>query len=1070
MMETAEPSDISNTLESIGELAEQAAAEGFYSLQDVGLLIVEALSALPTASVTTGLLTALARLSECFSEYSFGAESAIPDIIGIISHPNLQIALTEDELTALAEQLTTDLTAGAWPIDEEEATPEAAEDGATSSSLSKETMELVELLEMEAALIQRLLCAIDLDTAGATDPLASLADNLERYVNASKMAGFEGLALICEHIGRNVQLCRDQPERFAAPQLQALQDWIANVARYLSGFNETGAGMPMLAQLGHTDWPQPITMEAAAILMALLQATGSDADNSAPAISRIELATPEDVTLALPDDVNHELLAILLQELPVQTQAFSTALQALKTGGSLADLDTAQRIAHNVKGAANTVGIKGVAQLTHYLEDVLVACAEQHTLPEAGLLYTLIEAADCLEAMSESLLGQSPPPDNATAVLQAILDWAKRIELNGLDEIAATAPPPQPLATPAEAAATEVVPTDAADKQQAPMVRIEAEQLEQLFRQAGENIIINSQANERLRRMKNQLQAMQEQFELLRRLGDELEQLTDLKDLSGRSLSPDKPLHDALEMDQYNELHTASRRMVEAAFDAREMNLDASKDLAEMYRLLEDQQRLVTETQETIMAARLVPISSIFHRLQRSLRQTCRLTGKDCELELTGEQMMVDGNTPNAMIDPIMHLLRNAVDHGIEDPQERLSLGKSAQGNITIDFARDGNYIVVRVRDDGRGLDYAAIRQVAEQRGVLSPGQTASEAELQQVILRPNFSTRTEATQTSGRGVGMDVVNYQIQAQGGSLALHSVAGVGLTVEMKIPLPLSRSHALLTHIGPYRIALANKGIRQILFAAPEDFSDSPDGKQLLIEDSLYPVITLNKLLHLPDQRPVGQFHQTALLVQGLQQSWAVMVDSIADGLDIVIKNFGFYIKKIPGFIGATILGDGAVAPVVDLPELLLMADSNADYAAFLNFADPLPLTANLPKVLVVDDSLSQRRALEQLLQDAGYHVQTARDGIEAAEQLDTFTPDIVLTDLEMPRMNGIEFASHIRIRDKFSRLPVIMITSRTTQMHRKMAEAAGISLYLVKPVREDDLLAQMQHLIDSHATA
>ncbi|MDD5274436.1 MAG: ATP-binding protein, partial [Methylovulum sp.] len=833
--------------------------------------------------------------------------------------------------------------------------------------------------------------------------LETLGDNLERYVNAANMAGFEGLALVCGHVNSNIRLYRDNPGLFAAPQWQALQDWVANVTDYLSHFNETGAGVAMLPQLGDAAWLLPIGMETAAAIMVRLQSTGNEASNGEPGV-RKQTATADDITLALPEDVNQELLDILLQELPIQTQAFSTAIQSLHTGGSLADLDAAQRIAHNLKGAANTVGIKGIAQLTHYLEDVLVACAQQQQLPTSGLLDSLIAAADCLEAMSESLAEMAPPPDEAMVVLQNILDWANRIDSEGIEVVVSAATmsmtniPPIPTHTDTAITQAEAEPSE---KPQAAMVRIEAEQLDRLFRQAGENIIINTQANERLRRMKGHLQTMQEQFDLLRRLADELEQLVDLKDLSGNPAAASAAQHDALEMDQYNELHTASRRMVEAAFDARELSRDTGKELEEMGRLLEDQQRLATETQETVMATRLVPINSIFQRLQRSLRQTCRLTGKECDLEFTGDQMMVHGDTPNAMIDPIMHLLRNAVDHGIESGAERLALGKPAQGKITVDFERDGNHILVRVRDDGRGLDFAAIRAMAEQRGVIAPGQAASEDDLKQVILRPNFSTRTEATQTSGRGVGMDVVNYQVQAQGGTLALHSVPGQGLTVEMKIPLPLSRSHALLAQLGPYRVALANKGIRQILFAADGELVEADGGQQLHIDGNSYPAITLSRLLNLPEHHKPGQPYRSALLVQNGQQTTAVMLDAVTHGLDIVVKDFGFYIKKIPGFIGATILGDGLVAPVLDIPELLLMADGTDAYAAYFDHAELLPQAPLLPTVLVVDDSLSQRRALEQLLHDAGFQVTTARDGIEAAEQLDTFTPDIVLTDLEMP---------------------------------------------------------------------
>ncbi len=1049
--------------ETISQLAEQVAVEGFYGLQEVGLRIVEAINHLSPNTVSPELFASLADLPDIFTEYCFGVETTIPNIIHTLSHPDLQILLTDDTLVALEnrlkrEQLVEDLLADE-NLDEDDF---FADLNILTPSSSEETAERVELLVMEAALIERLLLALDPNVPERlTESLVMLSDTLERYEHSANSAGFEGLAMICEQVNANVRDFYREPHQFTVEQWQALQTWISNVSDYLAHCNDIGAGLQMLPQLGESVWPVPISMAAAMAILAKLQASGDDEP-----IVRKQTATLDDVSLDLPEEVNQELLDILLQELPVQIQGFSAAILGLQTGGSLADLETAQRIAHTVKGAANTVGIKGIAELTHYLEDILMACAQHQKLPGSGLLNTLIDAADGLEAMCESLTEQMSAPEDALSILQNVLDWANRMDAEGIDDIDMTAV--QLTDTAAEDVEQTAI-VEQTDKAQAAMVRVAVEQMEDFFRQAGENIILNSQANERLRRIKNHLQAMQSQFELLRRLGDELDQLIDLKDLSGRSLLNSAAPFDALEMDQYNELHTASRRMVEAAFDARELNLDASKELEAMNKLLEDQQRLATETQEAIMKTRLVPVASITPRLQRSLRQTCRLTGKQCDLVVSGESLMVDGDTLNTLLDPLMHLLRNAVDHGIENAQARLNRGKSERGNISIEFEREGNDVVVRVRDDGRGLDYAAIRDAAEQRGVITADQTLTEDDLQRLILRPNFSTRTRITQTSGRGVGMDVVNYQVLAQGGTLALHSVLGQGLTVDIQMPLPVSRSHALLTTIGPYRLAISNKGIKQILFVDSTGLTQTDSGEKLMVDDAIYPVISLNKLLNLPDYRKTGQTSRAALLVQNNAQVTAVLLDTLTDSLDIVIKTMGHYVKKIPGFMGAAIMGDGTVAPVLDVPALLRTVGAVDVYLEDYQNDDAFAVSP-LPTVLVVDDSLSQRRALEQLLHDAGFQVATARDGIEAAEYLTETTPDIVLTDLEMPRMNGIELTAHIRTRDKLKVLPVIMITSRTTQAHRKLAEDAGINAYLVKPVREDNLLATIQQLIEASAAA
>ena len=317
----------------------------------------------------------------------------------------------------------------------------------------------------------------------------------------------------------------------------------------------------------------------------------------------------------------------------------------------------------------------------------------------------------------------------------------------------------------------------------------------------------------------------------------------------------------------------------------------------------------------------------------------------------------------------------------------------------------------------------------------------------------------------------MDVVHHQVLTQGGTLSLQSEYGKGLDVAMSIPLPLSRAHALLTQIGSYQVAVSSKGIKQILFVAADALSLHDGRFYLQLQDDNYPAVYLANLMNIsvPD-RSAKKLH-TVLLVQNNEQITAVLLDAITDSLDVIIKNLGHYIKKIPGYTGAAIMGDGSVAPVLDLPELIRTADAslyaNQDLSDDSFIASP---ASHLPTVLVVDDSLSQRRALEQLLEDAGFQVKTARDGMDAADQLVEFIPDIVLTDLEMPRMNGLELATHIRSRENIKHLPVIMITSRTTQAHRKLAEEAGVNAYLVKPVREDDLLENIQMALATPAMA
>ncbi len=1070
----------SNTSEQVSEkqitiveqLADQAAAEGLYSLQDVNLLLAESLREIITAdnAVDSGLISILSDWSGLLCSYRAEPQTGAEAIVNFLRYPGLNISMGDDEFDMLQEQLTSE-GAASIVIPEQPLTVETpskeqeiiASSKEPSASVSRVAQELVDLLMMESEQIRFHLQSIAIgDSESALTGLQEAGDELERFANMAKTAGFEGLSLVSSHVLQNIQRFIEQIDSFTSERLDLVLEWLEQVQEYLPSFSDSDAGQLIVTGLIDEQWVSPLPFEEMAAILLQIRTESSDVCSQTEA-ARKDTATDEDVSLALPDDVNQELLELLLQELPIHTQQFSEAVQRLQVGGNEKDVQLAQRVAHTLKGSANTVGIKGIAVLTHQLEDILIACANEQKLPSRALANSLINASDCLESMSEALLGTSSPPADAKAVLQEVLDWANRIDKEGLPDVdSEEAAPERQIAS-----GTETEPTESAtpEQAQATVVRVSGEQIETLFRVSGESIIINSQAHETSRRMRNQLIAMQVQFDLLRQLGAELEQLIDLRDFTGRSLGAIGTGIDAMEMDQYNELHTASRRMAEAAIDAREISQDVNKELDRLNELLDDQQRQVIEVQEVVMQTRLVSISTIAPRLQRSLRQTCRMTGKDSELVLTGENLQIDGDTLNALVDPLMHILRNAIDHGIESADERVAQGKSKTGKLVFEFDREGNNILVRCRDDGKGLDYGAIRAAAEKRGLLKSGEEISEDELKRYILRPNFSSRTVSTQTSGRGVGMDAVRAQIINMGGTLTLNSVQGHGMTIELRVPLPLSLTYALLTYVGRFRVAIANKGISQIIYsAAGEVVNDDKNVETLHLDGNTYPVARLMDLLHVPDSRKIPRPYAAILMVEDEDKTMAVLIDAIQDSLDVVIKGLGQYIGKIPGYIGATILGDGAVTPVLDVSELL-RAPAYALAGVLPELMEAAEPVSMLPTVLVVDDSLSQRRALEQLLTDAGFRVRTSRDGIEAAETLANFKPDAILTDLEMPRMNGIELASHIRAQEKIKHLPVIMITSRTTQKHRQMAEEAGVDAYFTKPVRDEDLLIKMQNLMD-----
>ncbi len=786
-------------------------------------------------------------------------------------------------------------------------------------------------------------------------------------------------------------------------------------------------------------------------------------------------ATVEDISLSLPDDVDPELLDGLLQELPAQTAEFAGAVQRLGSGqGGVDELQVAQRVAHTLKGAANTVGVPGIANLTHHLEDILLALSKQAVLPGAALREVLQSASDCLEMMSEALLGQSPAPAESLGVLQSVLDWANRIDRDGA-EIAAAGPQSPASAPSAVQPAAEVkaepaqapAPAEKAKAGSGPMVRVPANLVDELLRLVGEIIILTGQVHERVQRAVDQSRALQDQNALLQQLGAELEQIIDVRDIALPQQQGGGPVEfDPLEMDQYNELHTVSRRLVEAATDSREMGRAVEAHLVTLNDMLTQQGRLNRETQHAVMHTRMIAVQTIVPRLQRNVRQASRTSGKRVALECVGVDTMMDSDVINDLVDPLMHMLRNAVDHGIEEEADRISAGKDPEGKIRLEFQREGNHVRVRLSDDGAGLDWARIREVAASRKLIGEGQALTEAELCQLILRPNFSTRTAATQLSGRGIGLDAVRSRIARLGGSLSVRSETGKGCRFEMRLPLTLVSTHALLVRARDRLLAVSNRGVEQILHPGSGEERRNGEEHTFSIGDEVYPATTLASIIGLPhDRKKNGSDASPVMIVQSENGPKAVFVDSIVDSRDLVIKSLGRYIPKLRGIAGATILGDGSVTPVLDLPELLRMPAASGFRMDPMQEETELTEAAEsgLPYALVVDDSLSARRALAQFIGDSGFEVGTARDGLEAIDLINAKRPDVVLLDLEMPRMNGLELTTHIRANSATRGLPIVMITSRSTEKHRRQALAAGVNQYLTKPYSEDELIGCVETL-------
>ena len=1078
--------------QALNKIGKAVAASGFLGLYDVCLLLEERVTALGRecelpSDAQAELLATWPHLAHEYllapdindsaellvtylrdSRWPALLEQAEEDVL-----LSLLVAETGQEPTGL-EAEGGETFALAEPCEPPEARPLDGETDMPPPELSSGLRELVELLATELTLMHERIAELtpnllvsDSPSETRADALDSLCDEVGRFAEAAEAVGFTGLRHIAENFRLNLRAYTDREACLTEADVDSFKTWCTLATEYLESFSQRESCAALVDFARSTLWPKPLLEPDSSELVALLIApTLGDVEEQTEA--RPTVASAGDVSLRLPDDVDPALLDGLLLELPVQTADFSEAVQKLSTGeGTLGDVEAAQRAAHTLKGAANTVGVRGIATLTHHLEDILLASTKESVIPSKALCNVLMLASDCLENMSEAVLGMSEPPEEAVGVLQQVLDWANRVDVEGLateetESAPYTAAQTQPV--PRQAQSDVDDDTDSKPLPAVPMVRVPAPLLDELLRLVGETMTLTSQVQERVDQTRTQTHHMHEQLEMLSELGQELEQLIDLRDMSTpRQRLGASDEFDPLELDQYNELHTCTRRLVEAATDAGVMGKALVGRLSGLEDMLADHGRLNRESQEAVLQTRMVSVRSVLPRLHRSVRQTCRVTGKTAELHVSGADAMVDSDVLSDLVDPLMHILRNAVDHGVEDPEERLAHDKPAAGRIDLSFQREGNTLVVRCRDDGRGLDLALLRRLAVEQGVIEADALLTDTELSRLILEPSFSTRTDVTQVSGRGIGMSAVYSQVTRLGGALDIASEMGEGCVIKMRLPVTLISTHALLVRGRRSIFAVSNRGLEQILHPGAGELEQVGDELVLSVGVEEYTAYPLEHLVGIPGERRRRKRRpRPMLLIRADTATCAVLVEEVIDSRDLVIKNLGKYVPKLRGVAGATILGDGSVAPVLDLPELLRAPAKMAEHEEAVESLVQ-SMETELPTALVVDDSLSARRSLAQFMEDSGFNVRTARDGLEAIEVLRAKRPDILLVDMEMPRMNGLELTSHVRSQADTRNVPIIMITSRSTQKHRKQAESAGVDAYMTKPFSEEQLLQRIENI-------
>ena len=753
-----------------------------------------------------------------------------------------------------------------------------------------------------------------------------------------------------------------------------------------------------------------------------------------------------------------ELLDIFLEEAAdILDSSGSALLRWQAEPGSRQEVETLLRDLHTLKGGARMVEIGPIGDLAHELEFLYEGLSAGLLAPTPELFALLQGCHDRLAQMIDAVAEGLP-----VGSVDKLIERIKSL-VHPSDE------PVTPVALPAGKA--EAVADPAAD-----MVKISADLLDDLVNLAGETSIFRGRIEQQVKDARIALSEMETTIERMR---DQLRRLD--SETQGRLLSRQQAEaerlgyeeFDPLEMDRHSQLQQLARALSESASDLLDLKDTLERRNQDAHNLLQQQARINTELQEGLMRTRMVPFERMLPRLKRIVRQVAGELGKDVEFIVGNAEGEMDRNVLERMAAPLEHMLRNAVDHGLESREVRLAAGKPEKGRITLDLTHEGGDIVFDMRDDGAGVPLEAVRRKAIKRGLLAPHQEISDRDVLQFILQPGFSTAEKITQISGRGVGMDVVHEEVRQLGGSMVIDSTPGMGVHFRIRLPFTVSVNRALMVHCADDQYAIPLNTIEGLVRVLPHELAGhyQQDPAHYEYGGQRYELFYLGDLLHTASRpKLLGQYQPVpVLLVHCNERRVAVHVDAMAGTREIVVKGLGPQFSGVQGVTGATILGDGHVVLIIDL-----LAHIRARQPALPAQAVDAPLVLNDPLkkrpllVLVVDDSVTVRKVTSRLLERNGMNVLTAKDGIDALAILEEHTPDLMLLDIEMPRMDGFEVAIQIRNDPRLMRLPIIMITSRTGQKHRDRAMAIGVNDYLGKPYQESVLLESIAYWSKSHA--
>jgi chemosensory pili system protein ChpA (sensor histidine kinase/response regulator) len=962
-----------------------------------------------------------------------------------------------------------------------------------------------------------------------TEALADAHRQAHNIKGAASMVGLAGLSHIAFHLEHALDDVANGGLRLDDETARLLRDTVARIEAYLDASaggtppdesfmeelprayarlrggptaDETQPDLHLATPTAETqvdvdlemEAPEPETVEIGSSEAPIPSGPVASEEPAQEATEPTAAAAPAEPDFG-PDEVSPELAEVFALEADEHLRTMSSLLPALER--QPADKDLLQQIrrsAHTLKGAAAMVGFRNITQLAHRMEDLLDALYEGRGEITAERIKLLFAATDALEDMAagrcdraaaQALYGRFQdvlaelPAGPAPAAPEAAGNPDEGVAaLAALATQLAQRPPAEEPQDDANAAATLPDAPLPAGQPGGAFVRVPLERLDALVKLVSELVIARTSFEQRMADYVRQVEELQLSTERLRRAASRLEGEYEASTLGcGRTALPGAAgtdrfraaftTHgfDELEFDRYTGFHLLTRELAETSTDIHTVANELRTLGGDFDGYLNRQARLSSEVQDKLRRIRMVPLATAASRLHRTVRNVAGQQGKEVNLILDGEATELDKTVLEEMVDPLMHLLRNAVDHGIEPPDLRRVQGKPERGTVRLRAYYEGTQVVLQVADDGAGLDPELLRAAAVKGGFATAAEAAAlgDADLYGLIFQPGFSTARAVSEVSGRGVGLDIVKAQVHKLKGSLAVDAQPGRGTTFTIRLPLTLAITRALLVkaHNQVYALPLAD--VRQILRLDRDEFERVGQQPVVRMAGKVYPVVSLARALGLDALADESLRRPPALLLDAGGRQVALVVDQLLGGREIVVKTLGTHLRQLRGVTGATLLGDGRVVLILNPADLF---GGTAAAPARPVVRPTARARNNALNVLVVDDSPSVRRILTNLLRNTGWQTAAAKDGLDALEILNQAEapPDLIVLDVEMPRMDGYELLATLKGQRAYRHIPVLMVTSRAGEKHRRKALDLGASGYLVKPYQDETLLRTIRELV------